>query len=75
MYDSDFSSNFEAQSPIPTPNIQRLANEGVQLQEHYMHSLCTPSRAALMTGRYHINTGLLFVLTPGTPVGKCYYNH
>lgn len=34
-----------------------------------MHSLCTPSRAALMTGRYHINTGLTYVLAPATPAG------
>lgn len=54
---------------IPTPNIDALAQKGVQLKQLYTHSLCTPSRAALLTGRYHINTGLTYVLTPGTPAG------
>lgn len=56
-------------SPIPTPNIDQLATEGIQLKSHYAHALCTPSRAALMTGRYHINTGLNFVIAPSNPGG------
>lgn len=56
-------------SPIPTPEIDSLARSGVVLTQHYSHSLCTPSRAALLTGRYHINTGLHYVLAPGTPAG------
>jgi arylsulfatase B len=66
---SDFSHNTEAKSPIPSPNVEALAKDGIELQQHYMHNLCTPSRAALLTGRYHVNTGLIFVLTPGTPAG------
>lgn len=46
-----------------------MARSGVVLTQHYSHSLCTPSRAALLTGRYHINTGLHYVLAPGTPAG------
>lgn len=65
---SDFSFNNPA-SPFKTPNIDALAVEGIQLDQHYMHSLCTPSRAALMTGRYHIHTGLTYVLAPGTAAG------
>lgn len=68
---SDFGYNTE-DSPIPTPNIDRLAKQGIQLKSHYMHSLCTPSRAALMTGRYHFNTGLNYVIAPSNPAGwKC----
>lgn len=65
---SDLRYNNEL-SPIPTANIDALAGDGIQLKQHYMHSLCTPSRASLMTGRYHINTGLTYVLAPATPAG------
>jgi arylsulfatase A-like enzyme len=40
-------------SPTPTPNIAQLAAEGVTFTEGYVTSpVCSPSRAALMTGRY-----------------------
>src|SRR5258705_13924362 len=37
---------------IRTPNIDRLAKEGVRLTDFYAAPQCTPTRAALMTGRY-----------------------
>ena len=43
---------------IKTPNIDRLATEGVKMTSFYAGAaVCTPSRAALMTGRYPIRTG------------------
>ncbi|XP_077001423.1 steryl-sulfatase isoform X2 [Tamandua tetradactyla] len=42
-----------------TPNIDRLAREGAKLTQHLAASpLCTPSRAAFMTGRYPIRSGM-----------------
>uniref|UniRef100_A0A3B4X0G4 Arylsulfatase D n=1 Tax=Seriola lalandi dorsalis TaxID=1841481 RepID=A0A3B4X0G4_SERLL len=43
---------------IRTPNIDRLASEGVKLTQHIAAApLCTPSRAAFMTGRYALRSG------------------
>ena len=41
----------------PTPRIDRLASEGTRLLNFNVEAQCTPSRAALMTGRYAIRTG------------------
>jgi arylsulfatase A-like enzyme len=43
---------------IRTPNIDRLAAGGVRLDQFYVLPVCTPSRAALLTGRYPIRYGL-----------------
>jgi arylsulfatase A-like enzyme len=42
---------------IKTPNIDRLANEGMKLENCFVtNSICTPSRAAILTGKYsHLN--------------------
>jgi arylsulfatase A-like enzyme len=45
-------------SDIRTPNIDKLANEGVRLESFYGMPVCTPARAELMTGRYAIRYGL-----------------
>lgn len=65
---NDISYN-SPNSPIPTPHIDALAYSGIQLKNYYAHSLCTASRASLLTGRYQVNTGLSNVLVPGTPGG------
>ena len=39
-------------SEINTPSIDKLANEGVRLDQFYVQPMCTPTRAALMTNRY-----------------------
>jgi len=36
----------------PTPHLDRLAREGVELAQHYVAPVCSPTRSALMTGRF-----------------------
>ena len=43
----------------PTPNIDRLAREGLKLTSTYAQPSCTPTRAALNTGRLPVRSGLL----------------
>ncbi|XP_010777045.1 steryl-sulfatase isoform X1 [Notothenia coriiceps] len=51
---------------LRTPNIDRLAEEGVKLTQHIAAaSLCAPSRAAFLTGRYPIRSGVAGDLRPG----------
>ena len=45
-------------SDIRTPNIDALAKGGVQLENFHGMPVCTPARAALMTGRYPMRYGL-----------------
>jgi arylsulfatase A-like enzyme len=58
-----------------TPNLDRMAGEGIRLTHHYSASgVCSPSRAALMTGCYPIRVGLErgstgLVLRPLDPMG------
>lgn len=47
---------------LSTPNIDRLAAEGVRCSQHYSGApICAPARAALLTGRYHHRCGALSV--------------
>ncbi len=57
-------------SKIRTPNIDKLADQGMRLESFYGMPLCTPARASLMTGRYPMRTGLqTFVIFPGHTYG------
>jgi arylsulfatase A-like enzyme len=57
-------------STIATPNLDRLAAEGVKLEQFYVQPLCTPTRASLMTGRYPIRYGLqVSVIRPWADYG------
>src|SRR5512140_3930828 len=50
---------------IATPRLDRMAAEGVRLTDfHVTASICSPSRASLLTGRYAQRAGLPFVLFP-----------
>jgi arylsulfatase A-like enzyme len=52
-------------SDIKTPNLDDLAAKGANLAQHYAMPMCTPSRAALMTGRYPMRYGLQIGVIPG----------
>ena len=49
----------------PTPNIDRLAKEGVTFTSWYGQASCTAGRASFMTGRIPIRTALSVVVVPG----------
>jgi arylsulfatase A-like enzyme len=42
---------------LDTPNLDRLHNEGISLDDYHVDPYCTPTRAALMTGRYSVRVG------------------
>ena len=51
-------------SDIKTPTLDSLASAGSKLEQHYAQPMCTPTRAALMTGRYPLRYGLQTAVIP-----------
>jgi arylsulfatase A len=47
-----------------TPNLDRLAAEGMRFETFYVNPLCTPTRVALMTGQYGFRNGFLGMQDP-----------
>ncbi len=52
-----------------TPNIDRIAKEGMLFTDYYAEQSCTAGRAAFITGQSGLRTGLLKVGFPGAPFG------
>ena len=50
--DVSYRAPVTGNSGIPTPFIDSLVADGVQLDRYYTHTVCTPSRLSLLTGRY-----------------------
>jgi len=57
---------FNGCTDIKTPNIDKLAETGARFTQFYAQPMCTPTRAALMTGRYPFRYGLQTIVIPGT---------
>ena len=55
---------FNGGKDISTPNIDKLARAGTILESHYVQPVCSPTRAALMTGRYATHTGVYTIVRP-----------
>jgi len=56
---------------IKTPNIDRLARQGMLLENFYVNApVCSPSRASFMTGRYPISVGLPHIVMEGAQAEK-----
>ena len=50
----------------PTPNLDKMAKQGMKFLQYYSEPSCTPSRIALNTGRHPARVGVNFVIFPGT---------
>lgn len=62
-------------SEISTPNLDRLAREGVRFQQFYNNSICAPTRASLITGQYQHKAGVgYFSNDLGLPAYQGYIN-
>jgi N-acetylgalactosamine-6-sulfatase len=56
---------------VKTPNLDRLAGQGMLLENFYVSApVCSPSRAAFMTGRYPISVGLPHIIMAGAEAKK-----
>jgi arylsulfatase A-like enzyme len=65
----NISYNSRGQMGYWTPNIDRVANEGVAFTDYYAQQSCTAGRAAFITGQNPIRTGLTKVGMPGADLG------
>ncbi len=63
--DQGFADIGYRSTEVKTPHLDALAASGVRLEQFYVQPVCTPTRAALMTGRYPLRLGLqLGVIKP-----------
>ncbi|MBM4088891.1 MAG: arylsulfatase, partial [Planctomycetes bacterium] len=60
---------FMGAKEIRTPQLDKLAAGGAILDAFYVQPVCSPTRAALMTGRYPTRTGVYTIVRPNAPWG------
>jgi arylsulfatase len=65
----NISYNNKGQMGYRTPNIDRIANEGLAFTDYYGQQSCTAGRAAFITGQNPVRTGLTKVGLPGANLG------
>ncbi|HXV26249.1 MAG TPA: sulfatase-like hydrolase/transferase [Alphaproteobacteria bacterium] len=67
--DVGFGASSTFGGPIPTPTMDRIANAGVRFNAFHTTALCSPTRAALLTGRNHHSaaTGVIMEAGVGFP--------
>jgi arylsulfatase A-like enzyme len=65
----NLSYNSGAMMGYETPNIDRIAAEGVRFTDYYGEQSCTAGRAAFITGQMPVRTGLTKVGLPGADLG------
>ena len=58
-----------ARPAVRTPEIDRLARHGLVLDQYYVDTVCSPTRATLMTGRYPIHNTINDYIHPETAWG------
>ena len=56
--DAGFGSSSAFGGPCQTPNMEKLANEGLRYNRFHTTALCSPTRQALLTGRNHHSVGM-----------------
>ena len=66
---SDLSAYTEGLMGFRTPNIDRIANEGMKFTDYYGEQSCTAGRSAFITGQSVFRTGLSKVGLPGADLG------
>ena len=66
---SNLSCYSEGMMGYHTPNIDRIAKEGMRFTDYYAEQSCTAGRAAFITGQSVFRTGLTKVGVPGSPIG------
>src|SRR3984957_11752572 len=64
--DVGFGASSTFGGPVPTPTMDRLAKEGLRYTEFHTTALCSPTRAALLTGRNHHSAATGIIMEGGT---------
>lgn len=67
--DVGFGATTPFGGPVPTPALDRISNAGIRYNSFHTTALCSPTRAALLTGRNHhsVATGVIMEIGTGFP--------